>query len=170
MSAAWSGWLGLASLRRAETYLVSKRVIHMSANVQKKGSSKYAKWVMLNSRNKRSNERASKPSKSTATRAANKKAKSDKTKSSKALSKKVQPESVPKPEPTPVQTPPPKVVSFPRISARRAARPTSFLRGVDAERARTIRLEEFENGLGKDGERAGRLAASDISVESKLSF
>ena len=68
--------------------------------------------------------------------------------------------------PAPAASPPPKVVSFPRPSARRIPRPTSFLRGEDADRARTVRLEEYKDGQGKDGERVGRLAATDVTVES----
>ncbi|WFD43312.1 hypothetical protein MPSI1_001973 [Malassezia psittaci] len=61
---------------------------------------------------------------------------------------------------------PSKVVTFSRPFARRQARPTSFLRGNDADRARIVRLEEYKGGKGQDGERAGRLKASDVRIES----
>ncbi|WFC99222.1 hypothetical protein MYAM1_001966 [Malassezia yamatoensis] len=61
---------------------------------------------------------------------------------------------------------PSRINTFPKPYMRRQARPTSFLRGSDADRARMVRLEEYKGGKGRDGERAGRLNASDVRIET----
>lgn len=157
MWAAWRGPLVSHAIRVPNLY-TSTHAFHTSAPSPKKSASKYTKLVLLHARSKRNNERAAK--KAAATRAKGKEEKEEKP-------KKVGKGEEDKPEPQPkVAPPPPKVVSFPRPSSKRAPRPTSFLRGKEADAARLVRLEEFKDGQGTSGERAGRLAAADIAVQS----
>ena len=174
MSAAWRRWLGLAVVSEPRALYVPSRTLHSTSCAPKKAASKYTKYMMLNARNKRSSERASKTPRPEPAAKATKKTKKEKAVSEKMANSGEKADSAPKPAvvaassaaPAPAASPPPKVVSFPRPSARRIPRPTSFLRGEDADRARTVRLEEYKDGQGKDGERVGRLAVSDVTVES----
>ena len=174
MSTAWGRWLGRAVASEPRALYASSRMLHSTPCVPKKAASKYTKYMMLNARNKRSSERASKAPRPEPATKASKKTKKEKAVSEKMAKSDEKAESAPTPAVVPASSatsapaapPPPKVVSFPRPSARRIPRPTSFLRGEEADRARTVRLEEYKDGKGRDGERVGRLAATDVSVNS----
>lgn len=163
MLAAWRWPIALAMQRGFGIVDMPAHSFHSSASVSKKSTSKYTKLMLLNARHKRNNDRAAKASSQSKPRT--KKAESGKATQSKSL-KKTEDVNTAVEQKVPEPTPPSKVVSFPRPSVRRTSRPTSFLRGDDANKARTVRLEEYHDGTGDGGERVGRLAASDISIES----
>lgn len=139
--------------------------LHTSACVLKKSGSKYAKFVLLNARKKRKDkakEKAASASKAPAH------AREEDKKEGKVDTPKA---PAPKTPEAPAPRPPPKVVAFPRphASSKLAPRPTSFLHGDEARKARLVRLEEFRDEKGPEGERAGSLSASNVSIESTYS-
>lgn len=141
------------------------RALHTSLVAEKKGGKR---TVVLHSRSKRRHSPgpdAAEPLKPRRAEAGQKR-KGRKTGNQRKMDKVVpKPHVLPKAEATPskTETAPPKAPG-PSGGARRAPRPTSFLRGDDAVRSRIVRLEELEKESLR-GAQYGRLTAGDVTVE-----